>query len=124
MPWRAAHHVQRVSQHSFEQYLAKYISKPEPSANIKLPENAPTTLQYLRTRVVGVSEAIEVLMGFHSSQMTHQEIHLPSQLVPPQRMHKRKSDLDNLAEDSEDVYLNNRLDESFYRPPELSAHAP
>ena len=119
--WGASHNVQRVSQHGFEQYLAKCISKPEPSANIKLPENAPTTLKYLRTRVVGAYEAIEVLMGFHRSQMTRQAIYLPTELVPSQRMLKRKSDLDNLAEDSEDVYLHNRLDEYFQRPQELSA---
>ena len=38
--WGAAHNVQRVSRHGFEMYLAKYISKPEPSTNIHLPENA------------------------------------------------------------------------------------
>ena len=38
--WRASHNVQKVSKHGFEQYLAKYISKPEPSFNIQLPENA------------------------------------------------------------------------------------
>ena len=29
--WRASHNVQKVSKHDFEQYLAKYISKLEPS---------------------------------------------------------------------------------------------
>ena len=62
-----------------------------------------------------------MLMSFHQSQMTRQAIYLPTQLVPSQRMFKRKSDLDILAEDSEDVYLNNRLDEYFQRPSELSA---
>ena len=32
--WGAAHNVQKVSRHGFEQYLAKYISKPEPSLGI------------------------------------------------------------------------------------------
>ena len=100
--------------------LAKYISKPEPSANIKLPENTPTTLKYLRNRVVGAYEAIELLMGFLQSLMIRQAIYLPTQLVPLQRMLKRKSDLNILAEDSEDVYLKNRLDEYFQRPSELS----
>ena len=38
--WGAAHNVQKVSRHGFEMYLAKYISKPEPSLSIQLPENA------------------------------------------------------------------------------------
>ena len=36
--WGASHNVQVVSKHGFEMYLAKYISKPEPSLNIQLPE--------------------------------------------------------------------------------------
>ena len=36
--WGAAHNVQIVSKHGFEMYLAKYISKPEPSLKIELPE--------------------------------------------------------------------------------------
>ena len=39
--------------HGYEQYLAKYISKAEPSSNIDL--------KYLRTRVIGSVEAVEVL---------------------------------------------------------------
>ena len=39
--WGVAHNVQKVSRHGFEMYLAsKYISKPEPSLSIQLPENA------------------------------------------------------------------------------------
>ena len=38
--WGASHNVQRFSKHRFEQYLAKYISKAEPSSKIQLPENA------------------------------------------------------------------------------------
>ena len=43
-------------------YLAKYISKREPSTNIHLPENASEPERYLRTRAV---ECLDVLMGFH-----------------------------------------------------------
>ena len=38
--WGASHNIEGVSKHGFEQYLAKYISKPEPSLRIELPENA------------------------------------------------------------------------------------
>ena len=32
--WGAGHNVQRVSRHGFEMYLAKYISKAEPTTKI------------------------------------------------------------------------------------------
>ena len=72
--WGAAHNVQKVSRHGFEMYLAKYISKPEPSLSIQLPENASAPQRYLRTRVIGSVEALEVLLGFHQYQMTRQVI--------------------------------------------------
>ena len=55
--WGAAHNVQKVSRHGFEMYLAKYISKPEPSLSIQLPENASEPQRYLPTRVIGSVEA-------------------------------------------------------------------
>ena len=64
--WDAA---QRVSRHGFEMYLAKYISKPEPSINVHLPENASEPERYLRTHVIGAVECLEVLMVFHQHHM-------------------------------------------------------
>ena len=58
--WGASHNVQRVAKHGYEQYLAKYVSKAEPSFNIDLPKNASDPQRYLRTRVIGSVEAIEV----------------------------------------------------------------
>ena len=48
--WGAVHNVQKVSKHGFEMYLAKCISKPEPSLSIQLPENASEPQRYLHTR--------------------------------------------------------------------------
>ena len=42
--WGAAHNVQIVSKHGFE---AKYISKPEPSLKIKLPEKCSEPQNFL-----------------------------------------------------------------------------
>ena len=118
--WGASHNVQRVSKHGFEQYLAKYISKAEPSCKIELPENASLPQRYLRTRVIGAIEALEVLMSFHQSQMTRQVIFLPTELVPSQRMLKRPSDLEALQGDSQDIYQATRLDTYLVRSPLLS----
>lgn len=82
-------------------YLAKYISKPEPSLSIQLPENASEPQRYLRTRVIGSVEALDVLMGFHQSQMTRQVIFLQTELVPIQRMLKPRFEIESLADDDE-----------------------
>ena len=66
--WSAAHNVQHVAKHGYEQYLAKYISKVEPSFNIDLQNNALDPQKYLRTRVIGSVEAIDVLMSFHQAR--------------------------------------------------------
>lgn len=84
--WGAAHNVQRVAKHGYEQYLAKYISKAEPSFNIDLPNNASDPQKYLRSRIVGSVEAIEVLMSFHQIQMTRQVVSLPTDIKPRQRL--------------------------------------
>ena len=65
--WGTSHNVQCVAEHGYEQYLAKYISKAEPSFNIDLPNNASDPQRYLRSRVIGSIEAVEVLMSFHQS---------------------------------------------------------
>ena len=66
--WGAHHNVQHVSKHGFQQYLAKYISKTEPSSKIELPEDCSEPQKYLRTRVIGAIEALEILMGFEQHQ--------------------------------------------------------
>ena len=94
--WGASHNVQKVSRHGFEEYLAKYVSKSEPSVNISLPENASDPQRYLRTRVVGAVEALEVLCGFQQHRMTRQVIFLPSELNPNQRMLKNRAQLEKM----------------------------
>ena len=37
--WGASMNLQRVAKHGFEMYLAKYISKPESSFDVKLSKN-------------------------------------------------------------------------------------
>ena len=68
--WGAHHNFARVSKPGFEQYLAKYISKAEPFCKIDLPDTASLPQRYLRACIVGAIEAVEVLEGFHQSQMS------------------------------------------------------
>ena len=117
--WRASHNVQRVSKHGFEQYLAKYISKPEPSCSIQLPENASEPQRYLRTRVIGSVEALEVLMGFHQSQMSRQVLFLHTELNPAQRMLKPSYQLRDLDDNDNDIYLQTKIQIYLQRPTSL-----
>lgn len=117
--WGAAHNVQVVSKHGFEMYLAKYISKPEPSLKIELPENCSAPQRFLRTRVVGSVEVLDVPMGFHQNQMSRQVIFLQTELSPQQRMLKPKMQLHSLSEDSEDIYLQTKLETYLKHPPQL-----
>ena len=118
--WGASHIVQQVSKHGFEQYLAKYTSKAEPSCKIELPENASQPERYLRTRVVGAIEAVEVLSGFHQSQMTRAVTFLHTELAPGQRMLKPSRDLQQLQGDSQDVYAATRFETYLVRSPLLA----
>ena len=106
----------RVSRHGFEMYLAKYISKPEPSTNIHLPENASEPERYLRTRVIGAVECLKVLMGFHQHHMTRQVTFLHTELQPKQRMLKHKAELEALGDEAEDIYVQTKFEAYLNRP--------
>ena len=88
--WGASMNIQRVSKHGFEMYLAKYISKPEPSFQVNLSENASDPEKYLRTRVVGSCEAIDVQLGFNQYHISRMVEFLPTELNPKQKFLKIK----------------------------------
>ena len=102
--WGASMNIQRVSKHGFEMYLAKYISKPEPSFQVNLSENASDPEKYLRTRVIGACEAIDVQLGFNQYHQSRMVEFLPTELNPRQKYLKNKATLAFLPADSEDVY--------------------
>ena len=102
--WGAGHNVQCVSQHGFEMYLAKYISKSEPMTKIELPENASPPEKYLKTGVIGPIEALEVLMGFQQHSMSSPSIYLPTKLNSSVKILKGKKLLEELPADSEDIF--------------------
>ena len=76
---------------------------------------------YLRTRVIGSVEALEVLMGFHQYQMTRQVIFfLQTELVPTQRMLKPRVEIESLPEDDEDLYLKTKFETYLQQPTQLA----
>ena len=117
--WGAGHNVQRVSRHGFEMYLAKYISKPEPMTKIELPENASAPDRYLKTRVIGAIEALEVLMGFQQHSMSRLAIYLPSEVKPTVKVLKGKKLLEELPHDCEDVFYLSKFQVYLLWPEEL-----
>ena len=84
--WGAGHNVQRVSKHGFEMCLAKYISKPEPTTKIELTENTSAPERYLKTRVIGAIEVLEVLTSYQQHSMSHLSIYLPNEVKPTVRV--------------------------------------
>ena len=118
--WEASHNIQRVSSLGFQQYLAKYISKPEPSLTIELPENCSEPQRYLRTRVIGAIEALEVLMGFHQNQMSRHVIFLHTESQPTQKMLKPQAALQSMKDEDPDIYLQTKFEIYLKRPPQLT----
>jgi hypothetical protein len=117
--WGVSHNVQKVSQHGFEEYLAKYVSKSEPSTSITLPDDASMPQRYLRIRVIGAIEVLEVLCGLQQHRMTRDTVFLPTELSPSQRMLKNPSELKEMCDGDRDVYMATRFDVYLYRPAEL-----
>ena len=118
--WGASMNIQRVSKHGFEQYLAKYISKPESSFNVKLSENPSEPEKYLRTRVIGACEALDVMLGFHQYQISRSVVFLPTEVKPKQRYLKPQGEISGLPKQSNDIYMETRFETYLQRPTELS----
>ena len=97
--------LQRVARHGFEMYLAKYISKPESSFNVKLSENATAPERYLRTRIIGACEAIDVQLGFNQYHLSRGTLFLNTELKPQRQFLKHRAQLASLPNDSEDIYV-------------------
>ena len=96
--WGASHNVQRVANNT-------WLSTYQKLSQVYLPNNASEPQKYLRTRVIGSVEAVEVLMSFHQSQMTRQVIYLPTDVKPTRSLLKSKCDLVQLEEGSSDICL-------------------
>ena len=103
--WGASMNLQRVARHGFEMYLAKYISKPESSFNVKLSENTTAPERYLRTRIIGACEAIDVQLGFHQFHLSRGTLFLNTELKPQRQFLKHRAQLASLPNDSEDIYV-------------------
>ena len=75
---------QCVTKHGFEMYLAKYISKPESSFDVKLSKNPSDPERYLRTRIIGACEALDVQLGFNQYHMSRNTVFSVTEINPAQ----------------------------------------
>ena len=119
--WGGSMNIQRVSKHGFEMYLTKYISKPESSFDVKLSKNPSDPEKYLRTRVIGACEALDIQLGFNQYHMSRNTVFIDTELQPKQRFLKTHAQLKALDSDSEmqskfEVYLqrNKKLHDITY----------
>ena len=103
--WGGSMNIQCVSNHGFEMYLAKYISKPESSFDVKLSKNPSDPEKYLRTRVIGACEALDIQLGFNQYHMSRNTVFIDTELQPKQRFLKTHAQLKALDSDSEDIYM-------------------
>jgi len=90
--------IQCISKHDFDMYLAMYISKPEPSSDVKFSENASVPEKYLCTRI------IDMQLGFNQYHFSRSIEFLPTEAKPKQHFLKSKQQLAILPHDSEEVY--------------------
>ena len=108
--WDASMNQQSVSiKHGFEMYLAKYISKPESSFDVKLSKNPSDPERYLRTRVIGACEALDIQLGFNQYHMSKSTDLLDTELQPTQRFLKTQAQMKDLSSDSEDIYVHSKF---------------
>ena len=87
----------------------------------ELPEKWSDPQRFLRTHVVGSVEVLDVLMGFHQNQISRQVIFLRTELNLCQRMLKQKFELNSLSDDSEDIYLQTKVETYLKRPTQLDS---
>ena len=103
MFWGASINIQHVARHG---YLAKYITKPESSFNVKLSQNPTEPEKYLRTRVIGACEAMDVQLGFNQCHLSRGTVFLV--IEPQQQFFKHRVQLASLPQDSKDIYLSTK----------------
>ena len=108
--WGASMNLQRVTKHGFEMYLAKYISKPESSFDVKLSKNPSDPERYLCTRIIGACEALDIQLGFNQYHMNRNAVFLVTELQPTHRFLKMQAQLKALELESENIYLQSKFE--------------
>ena len=94
-------------------YLAKYISIPGSSFDVKRYKNPSEPEWYLCTRIIGACEALDIQLGFNQYHMSRNTVFLDTKLQPTLRFPKTQAHLKALASDSEDVYLQSKFGSIF-----------
>jgi hypothetical protein len=75
--WEAHLNVQKVTENGWEQYLAKYVAKAEPSTKMHVGKRSEADY-YLSRRLVGIIEAMVILLQIKQVQCNRQVEFLPT----------------------------------------------
>lgn len=118
--WHGHVNVLPVTNTSWVAYLSKYISKAEPSNHQKMYDRLHEVEQYFNTRIVSQMEACDRLLDHNLTQSTLQCTYLPSDLTEFNHNIKTLKELRQLAEDSEDICNQNKIDKYLNRPEQYS----
>ena len=120
MLWLMQSHIniQKVTESGWEFYLGKYLAKAEPSMDLDLSHNASEPQKYLRSRIMGRLEAINMLMGYNLCRSSKSVVYLPTDLKPTHGIVKRTKHMPDDPK-SKDIYYDTLLDKYLDRPEKL-----
>ena len=74
----------------------------------------------IKTGVIGAIEALKVLMNYQQHSMSRLSIYLPTEVKPTVRVLKRKTHLEELPSNSQDIFHINKFQVYLLHPKELS----
>jgi hypothetical protein len=107
--------VQKINEYMLVEYLTKYVSKPEPLANVKVPAKAGAVQRYMNRRIVGQCEAAAILLQIPQCIQSHEVIYLATELKPKTRVIKRSKHLPRDVT-STDIFYDTMFDKYLSRP--------
>ena len=118
--WFGHMNIQRVTSGGWEVYLAKYVSKAEPSFDLKLPPTATEVERFLKTRIVGRLEVDTILLKNDLARASREVVFCPTEVDPAYKYIKRKAHMP-ADPGSSDIFYDTILDKYLDRP-QLLAH--
>ncbi|RNA26642.1 DNA helicase ATP [Brachionus plicatilis] len=116
--WGGHVNVQYVTERGIEQYLAKYVSKIEPTfSTVKQTEISTEVRKYFQCRVVSSVEASALVMGHHFVQSNVKVTFIATCFPQDQfKFLRTKKELTRLDPDDDDIFKHSAYDYYLQRP--------
>ena len=117
--WHGHINCLKLTNNGWISYLSKYVSKPEPSSKTLLYDRINEVERYFTTRIISSMEVADRLLDHALCQSSINIKHFQSNLANFKNLLKTKFDLDNMEDDSKDVFYVSTLDTYLNRPEDL-----